>query len=199
MRLIMLRTIGKYFINGILTIAPVALTIFIVVWVFNLLGSTIGKPVGALLGYPHSFIGLIFSVALITLIGFLSTIYFTQKILDWIEGWFQRVPGVKIIYSIFSDTLNTMFGQKRNFSKVALVSVPGTQAKIIGFVTSEDVSHLGDFAKNHVAVYVMQSMQWAGHTFLIPKKDVEFIDIGLDQAMKFVVSAGIAQHKDHGK
>ncbi|MEK6543593.1 MAG: DUF502 domain-containing protein [Elusimicrobiota bacterium] len=191
--------LGRYFVHGVLTIAPVTLTVYIVIWLIKALMSAIGAPVGEMLGHHHGLVGLAFSVVVITAVGFLSTNFITQRIVDAIDSWMQRVPFVKMIYNLFSDTLNTVLGEKQKFSKVALVRIPGSSAKIIGFVTAHDMASLGDFAKDHMAIYVMQSMQWAGHTFLVPKEDVELIDLPLDVAMKFVISAGIAHKKDNVK
>ena len=61
--------------------------------------------------------------------------------------------------------------------------------KLLGFVTSEDLSNIG--FKDHVAVYVMQSMQWAGITLLVPKESVEILQgVKMENVMKFIVSAG---------
>lgn len=61
--------------------------------------------------------------------------------------------------------------------------------KVIGFVTSEDLEHIG--FKDYVAVYVMQSMQWAGNTVLVPKKNLEILEgVKIEDVMKFIVSAG---------
>ncbi len=72
---------------------------------------------------------------------------------------------------------------------MAVVRIPDTNIKMLGFVTSEDLDYIG--FKDHVAVYVMQSMQWAGVTLLVPKEDVEILEgVRMEDVLKFIVSAG---------
>lgn len=69
--------------------------------------------------------------------------------------------------------------------------MPGTDVKVIGFITTEDVESFYDPLKDYVAVYIQQTFQIAGFTFLIRKDEVEIIDVKPEDAMKFVVSGGM--------
>ena len=66
----------------------------------------------------------------------------------------------------------------------------GNDLKVLGFVTAEDLELFG--LSDHVAIYVQQSMQWAGNLVLVPKDRVTLLDIPVEDGMKFLVSAGIA-------
>jgi uncharacterized membrane protein len=74
---------------------------------------------------------------------------------------------------------------------VALVVIPGTEMRSMGFITSEQLEDFYSPLKDHVAVYVPQTFQVAGFTFLIPKEQVEIIDVKPEDAMKFILSGGM--------
>lgn len=187
-----MKTLLKNFINGILTIVPIILVIYVIYKTFIFLDSLLGN-------YMRTFfkddyipgIGLLTTLILITLLGWLSTKYVTGKIIKLIDYLLEKIPLVKTIYSVIKDTVQSFLGDKKSFSKVALVVIPGTNMKSIGFITSEDVEGFYDPLKDHVAVYIPQTFQVAGFTFLIPKNEVEFIDVKPEDAMKFVLSGGM--------
>jgi len=187
-----MKSVLKSFINGILTIVPIILVIYVIYKTFMFLDSILGN-------YLRNFfkddyipgIGLLTTLILITLLGWLSTKYVTGKIIKLIDYLLEKIPLVKTIYSVFKDTVQSFLGDKKSFSKVALIVVPGTAMKSIGFITSEDIESFYDPLRDHVAVYIPQTFQVAGFTFLIPKTDVEIIDVKPEDAMKFVLSGGM--------
>lgn len=63
--------------------------------------------------------------------------------------------------------------------------------KSLGFITSEELEEFYDPLKEYAAVYVPQTFQVAGFTFLIPKDQIEIIDVKPENAMKFILSGGM--------
>ncbi len=193
----MIKKAGKSFVNGILILAPVALTVWIVTKVFTILDSLTanlfnpewaGERFASFFDFPG--VGIILSLLLITAIGYLARVWLTRPLFSLVDRLLGSIPGVKIVYNLIKDTLSSFVGEKRSFSKVAAIRIPGTNMKLLGFITAEDCSHIG--YPGYSSVYVMQSMQWAGNTVLVPREDVELVDVSAEEAMKFIVSAGIA-------
>jgi uncharacterized membrane protein len=180
-----MKVLIKYFLNGLLFLIPIILTVVIIGKILTAWDKTAGKIFFSQIpGVP-----LVMSIAVIILIGYMASWWLSTKLLDYIDRIFNKVPFVQFIYGIIKDTLTSLLGEKKAFSKVAVIKVPGTNIKVLGFVTSDELSNIG--FKDHVAVYVMQSMQWAGNTLLVPKQEVEIIDgVRIEEVMKFIVSAG---------
>lgn len=187
-----MRSIFKNFINGILTIVPIILVIYVIYKTFMFLDSLLGN-----LLKPHlkeSYIpgiGLLTTLVLITLLGWLSTRFITGSIIRLVDRLLEKIPLVKTIYSVIKDTVHSFLGDKKSFSKVALVTIPGTNMKSLGFITSENLQAFHEPLSGHVAVYVPQTFQVAGFTFLIPKEDIEILDVKPEDAMKFILSGGM--------
>ncbi|WP_042457536.1 DUF502 domain-containing protein [Neobacillus dielmonensis] len=193
-----MKTIIRNFLNGILTIVPIILVIYVIYKTFlfldGLLGNTL-KPYFRDDYIPG--IGLLTTLILITVLGWMSTKYITGKVIKLIDYLLDRIPVVKTIYSVIKDTIQSFLGDKKSFSKVALVMIPGTEMRSLGFITSDQLEDFYSPLKDYVAVYVPQTFQVAGFTFLIPKDQVEIIDVKPEDAMKFILSGGMTSTSLH--
>jgi len=181
----LMKVLIKYFLNGLLFMTPVMLTIVIVSKILSWWDKTAGKI------FPVDIPGLalIISIIVVIIVGYVATWWLSARLMHYVDQIFIRVPIVQFIYGIIKDTLTNLLGEKKAFSKVAVVRLPGTNTKMLGFITSDDLEYTG--FKDHIAVYVMQSMQWAGVTFLVPTEDIEILEgIRMEDVMKFIVSAG---------
>ncbi|MBB5323033.1 putative membrane protein [Anoxybacillus tepidamans] len=189
----------KNFINGVLTIVPIILAIYVFVKVFTFFDGLLGKYVKP---YLHDAyipgIGILGTIALITVLGWLSTQYISGQVIKLIDRLLESIPFMKTVYSVLKDTIASFVGEKRSFSKVVLVEWPQTGMKCIGFITSEEVETLFHPLKDHVAVYIPQTFQMAGITVLVPKAQIEVMDVKPEEAMKFVLSGGMTSAKTKG-
>ena len=183
-----------YFFKGILILVPIVLTIYIVVIVFQLTDSILGRYFVAL-GIKIPGLGLLTTIVLIILVGFLGTQVASGRIFNYIDGLFGKLPLIKIIYNTIKDIMNALLGRKSSFAKVVMIDLPGgNDIKILGFITKEDLEIFG--LQDHIAVYILQSMQWAGFTLLVPRSQVQELDVKPDEALKFIVSAGISGNRN---
>lgn len=184
----------KFFINGILTIVPISLVIYVVVQIFqfldSLLGTTLREKIGDGVYVPG--LGLLLTILLITVVGWLTTYWFSVQLIMYFEGILKRIPFVKSLYAVIKETIESFFGEKRSFSKVALVTLPNNPMKMLGFITVEGLASLDDSLQDHVAIYVPQTFQVAGITFLVPKEHVEVLAISPEEAMRFILSGGVS-------
>jgi len=193
-----MKRIIQNFIKGLLTIVPIILVVFVVFKIFMFLDGLLGNYLKPYLKEDYiPGIGLLFTFILITILGWLSTKFFTGTLFRVIDRLLERIPLIKTIYSVIKDTFYSFLGEKKSFSKVAIVTIPGTEVKTIGFITTEDLEGFYTPLKDHVAVYVQQTFQIAGVTLLIPKDQVEVIDVKPEDAMKFILSGGMTSN--HGQ
>jgi uncharacterized membrane protein len=189
----------KNFINGVLTIVPIILAIYVFFKVFTFFDGLLGKYVKPYLHDDYiPGIGIVCTILLLTVLGWLSTQYISGRLIKLIDRLLESIPLMKTVYSVLKDTVASFVGEKRSFSKVVLVELPNTGMKCIGFITSEEVEHWFHPLKDHVAVYIPQTFQVAGITVLVPKAQIEVIDIKPEEAMKFVLSGGMTSVKNKG-
>ncbi|WP_153126934.1 DUF502 domain-containing protein [Peribacillus tepidiphilus] len=187
-----MKAILKNFINGILTIVPIILVIYVVFKIFTFLDGLLGGYLKIYLkeGYVPG-IGILLTIILITVLGWLSTQFITGSVIKLIDKLLIKIPFIKTIYSVIKDTVHSFLGEKKSFSKVVMVTQPNSNMKSIGFITSENIKDFYSPLSDHVAVYIPQTFQVAGFTFLVPKDQVEVIDVKPEDAMKFILSGGM--------
>ena len=195
-----MKTILRNFVNGVLTIVPIILVVYVVYKTFMFLDSILGNVLRPYMEEDYiPGIGLLATIALITLLGWMSTKFFTGTVIRIIDRLLEKIPIVKTIYSVIKDTFHSFLGEKKSFSKVALITIPGTDIKSMGFITTEDVESFYNPLKDYVAVYIQQTFQVAGVTLLIPKDQVEIIDVKPEDAMKFILSGGMTSKTEKQK
>ena len=182
-----MKRLADYFIKGLVIFVPTALTIFLLIWAFSSLDSVFRK----LLPMKLPGLGILLTVALITVIGFIASNFLGRKLFGLVDKVFAGLPLVKLLYSGVKDMIEAFAGEKRRFNKPVLASVwPGSAAKVLGFVTRESLENLG--LLDYVAVYVPQSYNFAGNVLLFPKAAVQPLEIESAQAMAFIVSGGVS-------
>ena len=135
-------------------------------------------------------------LALITLAGWLASTLLFQPLTDIAEELLQRIPFLKTMYGALKDIVEAIVGNKKKFDRPVLVKLgPGLEAERIGFITQEDLSHLG-VGDDKVAVYLPHAFAWSGNLLLVPRKNVSPIEAHAADVMKFVVSGGVSQVDD---
>lgn len=182
----------KYFLRGLLVFVPVGLTIFILFYVFNGLYSLFSLLL-PFINYPalRLLAGLLFTFGGIFLIGLFASNFIGKKLFELLDRIFANVPLVKMLYSAIKDLVEAFAGEKKKFDKPVLVTLgTSSYAKIVGFMTRESLDNFG--LKDHVAVYLPQSYNFAGNVLIFPKEAVTPLDIESSAVMTFIVSGGVA-------
>jgi len=182
-----MKKLAKYFIKGLVLFVPMALTVFLIGWAFTSLDSVFHDR----LRLPVPGLGILLTVVLIFLIGFLASNFLGRKLFGLVEKIFTGLPLVKLFYSAVKDMIEAFAGDKKSFDKPVIATIaPGGAAKVVGFVTRESLESLG--LSDYVAVYLPQSYNFAGNVLLFPKEAVKPLDIESSQAMAFVISGGVS-------
>ncbi len=194
-----MKRILKYFLRGLLIFVPVGLTIFVLVYIFTGLDKLFSKllPFIQVPGLGL-LVGLLVTIGGIFLIGVFASNFVGKKLFGLVDKLFAKVPLVKMLYSSIRDLVEAFAGEKKKFDKPVLVTFgPNSYAKVVGFITRENLENLG--LKDHVAVYLPQSYNFAGNVLIFPKEAVKPLDIESSEAMTFIVSGGVAGEHAHSQ
>lgn len=175
------------FLKGLFVLTPIVLTFYILYKMF-LLTDGLFKGLLERAGLYFPGLGVIVTLTVIFLVGLLASNWLTSRLLNYLDKVLIRVPLLGSIYGIIKDTVNSFSGDKKGFSRLVMVNM-SNDLKLLGFLTNDEESTF--IPKGYVAVYLMQSMQWAGNLILVPKEQVQLIDVSSDEALKFIASAGL--------
>lgn len=186
--------LGKIFKRGLLAIAPLAVTIALIQWLFSTFEGVFSEPIKALIGDQYYFkgMGIILALVLIFLIGSIINNWVVQKISLAGEAILKKIPLVKTLYNSIGEMMS--YFQSKNDQKqggVVIVEVAGI--KFLGLVTRESFDELpsGIGQEGDIAVFIPLSYQIGGHTVIVPKSRVQRIDMNVEEAMRFCVTAGV--------
>lgn len=204
------KKVVQYFLQGLLIIAPLAITIYAIYWVVSTVDNWIPifrEPVkdaqGRLIGYEVKNYGLGFVVIItaVILIGYLSSFFIQSRLFNLFDRWLEKTPGIKFIYTSTRDFFEAFAGNKRKFNKAVLANVFSDEVWIVGFLTDEEMAKF-DMGSDKVAVYVPQAYNFAGQLYILPRDKVKKIEhITSGEAMKYAVTGGVvdleAEDTDH--
>lgn len=176
----------NYFLKGLLIFVPAALTVFAVIWVFTQLDGIFGK----IFKVEIPGLGLVITITIITVVGFLGSNFLGRKFFSLVEKLFTKLPLVKLLYSAIRDMIEAFAGNKKSFDKPVLVELVPGGPKVMGFITRGNLESLG--LADHVSVYVPQSYNFAGSVLIFPADKVKPLDVESAEAMAFIVSGGVS-------
>ncbi|MGB0221346.1 MAG: DUF502 domain-containing protein [Sinimarinibacterium flocculans] len=187
----------RVFLTGLLAILPILVTIAVILWLVQLAEALFGGMLDVLLPDPLYLpgMGLVVGVVLVFLVGLSLQGVFMNQLLHWFETVLNRIPLVKTVYGAVRD-LTGMLGSngERRFSQVVMVRLPEMPMRLVGFVTIEDLQSVGLACDDdEVAVYLPMSYQIGGYTLLLPRRCLTPLDMGFEDAMRFVITAGLSR------
>jgi uncharacterized membrane protein len=191
----------NYFFQGLIILAPIVITAWAVLSLFNFVDDILPNLLHVLFpdlvklnpqGYPEKIPGLGFLVVvvIVLVVGYISSLFFISKFVDFFGSVFEKTPGIKIIYTTVKDFLEAFAGNKRKFNKPVLVNVDAADVWRMGFITQTDLSQFE--MREHVCVYVPHSYAFSGITYFVKQDRIKIIkDVNSTDAMKFIVSGGV--------
>ncbi|MCA4900167.1 MAG: DUF502 domain-containing protein [Bacteroidota bacterium] len=183
----LLGQIVRYFFNGTLFIVPLVATVYFIFVSFQWLDSRLNLP------YPG--VGFVIILSVITLFGYLTSNFAFKTFSNWFDQGMNRIPLVKLIYSSVKDLLAAFVGDKKKFDRPVLVRInKENQLHRVGFITQNDLSELG--LNDMIAVYFPQSYAVAGDHFIVPKENVQPLNVPGPIAMKFIISGGVSGFRE---
>jgi len=192
----MLKSISKTFLTGLITILPVVLTLYFLYWLVvsaeSALGSVIQLVLPENLYWPG--MGTIAGLVGVFLVGLLMHAYVVRRLFAWGEQILYRLPVVKSVYRAIRDFFNYFSpDKKKEFEQVVAVSIGDTGMQVIGFVTQTVPEHLPeDFREEgSILVYLPLSYMIGGYAVLMPRSAVRPLDMSMDEAMRFTLTAGV--------
>ncbi len=178
--------ISSAFFRGLLVAVPPAITIFVVIWLFNLTESMITNVL------PNHLpgMGLVIVMTGILIIGVLSGNFLSKKIIELFDALIDKIPVVKFIYGSVKQVTKALFESDSAFKNVVLVPYQGAYVLAFMLLTVPEPirEKLGD---DYVCVYMPWSMNMtAGMNLFVKRSDVIYLNMAPPDAFQFILTAG---------
>jgi len=192
----MLKSTGKTFLTGFITILPVVLTGYLLYWLVvsaeTALGSAIRVVLPEEMYWPG--MGTLAGLLVVFLVGLLMHAYVVRRLFAWGEQVLYHVPVIKTVYRSIRDFFDYFSpARQEEFQQVVAVSMGGTGMQVIGFVTQAVPERLPEDyrADDSVLVYLPMSYMIGGYAVLMPRSAVRPLDMSMEEAMRFTLTAGV--------
>ncbi len=198
-----MKSLGRIFLTGILTVVPILATVYLLIWLFTTAESFLGRPLRWLISdvYYYSGMGLLVGIVVIFVVGVLMRAYIVRRIFAFSERILLEIPLIKTIYAALRDFFGMFAGQNdQTVLQVVTVTLPGSNMRLMGFVTRDEFTDVpqGIAGQGEVAVYLPMSYQIGGYTVFMPRSQLSPIQMSREQAMRFILTAGLrSKPKEH--
>ncbi|MBZ8119377.1 DUF502 domain-containing protein [Roseovarius sp. LXJ103] len=198
------------FLTGLVVIAPVGLTI----WLLWTLIGWVDSVVLPLIPYrlsPERYIGIdlrgigvIVFLVFTIIVGWIAKGLIGRSLIRFAESLVQRMPVVRSIYSGVKQIAETVFAQsERSFETACLIEYPRKGIWAIGFIST---TAKGEVARKTTASGELMSVfvpttpnPTSGFLLFFPQEDVQVLDMSVEDAAKLVISAGLVYPNGDGK
>jgi uncharacterized membrane protein len=199
---IIARKLFKYFLQGLIILAPITITLWAVLSLFNWVDGILPDFIHRIFpklavdenGNPRYFpgLGFILVIGIVLIVGYVSSSFIVSKLVELFDNILEKTPGIKIIYTTIKDFFEAFAGNRRKFDRAVLVCIESTDIWRIGFITHEELDEFG--LQEYISVYVPQSYAFAGHLYFVKRERVRLItDTSSTEAMKFAISGGVTK------
>lgn len=189
----MLSFLGRTLVTGFIALLPVVLTIYLLYWVAIASEEVMGNALRYVLREEFYFpgLGMLLGLVVVFLVGLLMNAYLGRKLFMFAEQILYRLPLVKSIYRAFRDFFDFFSPGKEGLGQVVVLTFNGME--LVGFVTQDDPARLPPSFRDRdcVLVYFPMSYMVGGYTILVPRKDLRPLNMTREEAMQFVLTAGI--------
>ena len=191
-----MKSAGRIFLTGVLTVLPVLATFYFALWLLQAVEWFFGQQLKWLMPdeYYRAGMGLLLAIVLIFVVGLLMHALVFRRVFAAVEHLLLEIPILRSVYAAVRDLfgLVTSYQQSETLQVVA-ITLPGTQMRLLGFVSRADfeglpesVGHAGE-----VAVYLPMSYQIGGYTVFLPREQAVPVQMSREEAMKFILTAGL--------
>ncbi len=191
-----MKNLTRYFLQGLLYIAPISITFYIIYKIIQYTDGPIREYVSKWIGFQIPGLGIIVILIFLTALGYVGQSIIATPFKKIFNTLLHQIPILEWIYTAIKDFLSAIVSQDKKFNKPVLVKFSHlNNLEKIGFITDEDLSVFK--IKDKVTVYFPHSYNFSGEMYIVPKDNITPLNIPTHQVMKYVVTSGVAkiEHK----
>ena len=187
-----MKRLGAYFIQGLLLIAPLAATVYIVYFLFQFSDGLLSTYLEKYFQLKVPGLGILIIILLLVFLGIIGETIFAKPIKFLIKGILERTPILRLIYTSVKDLFSAFVGKVKKFHRpVAVLVDEKNDLWRMGFLTNEKLEEMG--LEGKVAVYFPFSYNISGILYIVPANRIKPLHISPSEAMKFILSGGVSE------
>lgn len=190
-----MKQVSRSFVNGLLVLVPVIITMLVIEWTLRFTEGVLGQY----LPFYFPGMGIITLVLVIYAVGWASTNWAIAKLISFGENMMGTIPFVKFIYTSVKRLSEAVLDSSSNFKRV--VHVPYQGARALGFVMADLPPRFqAAMGGGYICVFIPWSLNMtSGTTLLVKEEDAVTIDIPKEEALQYMLTAGAVMPLAEGK
>jgi uncharacterized membrane protein len=175
--------------KGLLTILPLVLTVYLLIWVATSVESALSPYFASQYYFPG--LGIVTTLIVLAFVGVLVNAYIVKLVLDYGDSFIERLPVVKTLYGAIQDAVALFKVNKEKDTRRAVSVEIAPDIHAVGFITNPEVAKkLFPDQEEKIPVYLPLSYQIGGYTLYVPKSKVVELDIDVQTAMRIALTGG---------
>jgi len=191
--------VKKSFLTGILILVPLVVSVTLLLWFFQKVDDLFSPVLDGVFrtlipGTGHvPGTGILAGLVIILLLGTLARNVVGKRLLDALDRLIHRIPGYRTVYSTIQQLTNAFSPENtQSFKEVLLVEYPLEGSYALGFRTMT----VKEGERRLVVVYIPTNHLYLGEVLFIPEEKVVRLDMSIEQAVRLLVSGGIAAPRE---
>lgn len=197
-----MKSLTRIFLTGLGTVLPLVLTVYLLFWFTSATESLLRQGIRLVLSdkYYTPGLGIILAVLIILIVGLLMKTWLARQVFSWWNSLLLRLPLIKSVYRMFQDFVRFITEPRdKGMQQVVSMQLGESNMRVLGFVTQNDLKGLPDGLADddRVAVYLPLSYQIGGMTVFVPRDCLTPVDMSLQEAMRFSVTAGLSNESSN--
>jgi len=184
--------IRRYLLTGVVVIAPIGLTAYVLYWIFSRLDAILGRIFSSI-GLRIPGLGLMALILVVLAVGWLAQQAVGREFISLGRNWLKRFPLTRTIYTAASQIVEQVVGENRKlFKKCVLIEYPRPGCWAVGFLTADAAREINDKSReDSLAVFVPTTPNpTSGYLVFLPRSQVVPLQMTVEEGFKLVVSAG---------
>ncbi len=187
-----MKRLGTYFLQGLLLIAPLAATVYIVFFLFQFTDGLLSTYLEKFFQLKVPGLGILIIIFLLIFLGLIGESIFAKPVKFLINRILEKTPILRLIYTSVKDLFSAFVGKEKKFHRPVLVLFDkDNDLWRMGFLTNERTDHLG--LEGKAAVYFPLSYNISGILYIVPIESIKPLNISPAEAMKFIISGGVSE------
>ncbi len=192
-----------YFLAGILVTAPISITVYLTYTFLNFIDHRVTHFIPEQY-YPHTAIpgiGILIALFFFVVVGWFATNFLGRLLIRVSEYIVHRMPVIRTLYKAIKQIFETvMASQSQAFREAVMLEYPRKGVWSIGFVTGRSEGEVQRVTANEtINVFVPTTPNpTSGYLLFVPKKELKYLDMTVEEAVKLVISGGIITPPDRG-
>lgn len=187
-----MKRLGAYLLQGLLLIAPMAATVYIVFFLFQFTDGLLSTYLEKFFQLKIPGLGILIILCLLIFLGIIGETIFARPIKFLIKSILERAPLLRLIYTSVKDLFSAFVGKEKKFQRpVAVLIDEKNDIWRMGFLTNDKMEEMG--LEGKVAIYFPFSYNISGILYFVPANRIKPLNISSAEAMKFIISGGVSE------